>query len=200
MPITDDFTQAFGLHSKWRQEFGRHLPQFQKSIITGLMQEPALKDVVRSVVQNMTATLPHLIPTSARIPQPARWEKSSNTQILATFENHGVVSAAEVDLFPLIRDAMGYCAIPAIMGKRFLEDFPMVMNDLFEFDKAFLPLVSGVPAWAPVPSIRRAIRARDRVIRDLLAWTNDFKQSLGRPVTGKGFSDVSEVMRQVITM
>lgn len=126
--------------------------------------------------------------------------KSGNTKKAEIAEPNGCVEAAEVDLFPLIRDAIGHCANPAVMGKQFLKDYPTILEDLWAFDDAFLPLVSGIPAWAPIPCIRRSVKARDRIIQNLLSWASDYRRSFAGDLTGKDFSDVSEVMRQVIKM
>lgn len=164
------------------------------------MREPALRDVVERAVQNMSSTIPYLIPTCARMPRSGPWEKFSNRNISALAGCDDGVKAAEIDLFPLIRDAVGHCAVPAIMGEQFLKDYPSILEDLFMFDDVFLPLVSGLPPWAPIPSIRRGVKARDRVTGDLLAWTEKFRESLKGNSSGVDFDDVSEVMRQVIKM
>ena len=163
------------------------------------MQEPALSDIVQSLTQAMETVLTNLIPTFTTICQPRPWESNSNPEISSTDSPDGGLRSVEVDLYPLIRDAMGHCAIPALMGKQFLKDYPTVLDDLWVFDESFLPLISGLPAWLPIPSIQRSISARNRLILVLLSWLGDYKTSLsGNVASSKDFSDVSEVVRMLV--
>ena len=175
---------TFGLHRKWKRDFAQNLPKFQKAVITGLMREPALKDVVQRVVQSVTSVLPRLLPPSARTTISGPWERSSNSVTTEINEADGSIRAAEVDLYPLVRDSLGYCANPAIMGKSFLEDYPTMLEDFWAFDDGFLHL--------PIPVVWRAIKARERILQNLQSWTRDFKS--------QEFDDVSEVVRQVVHM
>ncbi|KAL8739803.1 MAG: hypothetical protein Q9184_008562, partial [Pyrenodesmia sp. 2 TL-2023] len=80
------------------------------------------------------------------------------------------------------------------MGRQFLMDHPSALDVLFTLDDGFLPLASGVPPWAPLPHVWRAVAARKRLVRDLMSWLGDLQAN----VPNKDFSDVSEVVRQVL--
>ena len=66
------------------------------------------------------------------------------------------------------------------------------------FDEAFLPLISGLPSWTPIPAIRRSVKARDRIIQNFQTWIVEYKQALSGVASDKSFSDVSELTRQII--
>ena len=189
--------QTFGMQKKWRREFEIQLPRFHKAVTAGLIREPALSKVVQNIVRNVTMILPQLV-SFGRAP----WQRYSNQKITTSaVRNDGELLTAEVDLFPLIRDAVAHCGSPAVMGQQFIKDYPAVLGDLWTFDDSFLLLASGVPSWAPLPSIRRAVKARDRIIRNIQDWSNEYKKSLrGISIPMKDYSDVSDLMRQMIEM
>ena len=167
----------------------------------GLAREPALANATRKMVSNTVEVLERLIdfPILGSALNPEPWERFSNTRLLQNVKRDGR-QAAEVDLYPLIRDAVGHCATPAIMGKQFLEDHPHALEYLNSFDHGFVSLMSRIPSWTPIPAIRRAVKARRGVTQDLHAWILDFKKSLNDNVEGKDFSDVSEIIEQVVKM
>ena len=86
------------------------------------------------------------------------------------------------------------------MSKQFSKEYPTALEDLWLVDEGFLPLVSGVSSWVPIPSVRRSVKARDRMIPILQTWANDSRRSLTEEIMGNDFSDVSEVMRQEIKL
>ena len=157
------------------------------------MRDPGLRDTVQCAVRNLEDVMPKLVTLSEPLFESHIWEKYANISTAG-------LGIAEVDFYPLIRDALAYATNPAIMGKQFDKDFPSAIQDLWLFDDAFLPLVSGVPEWVPVPQIRRSVNARNRLIPMLQAWTNDYRKSFQEDVEGKDFSDVSQLMKLVIKM
>ncbi|KAL8921425.1 MAG: hypothetical protein Q9208_005751 [Pyrenodesmia sp. 3 TL-2023] len=194
--LFDTITLAFGLRRKWWQDFHGNLPRLERAMAAGLMREPALSRTVESQMQYTATVLPNLIPSPCRFSQLQPWEMAGNiaspTAIKHDEDNHTI--AAEVDLYPLIRHTLGYCSTAAIMGRQFLTDHPSAQDFLFTLDDGFLPLASGVPSWAPLPYVWRAVAARKRLVRDLMSWLGDLKAN----VPNKDFSDVSEVVRQVL--
>lgn len=80
-----------------------------------------------------------------------------------------------------------------MLGKQFLTDYPTALDLLFTFDEGFLSLASGIPSWAPIPHVRRAVKARNHLLRDIAGWIGGYKAD----APDKDFSDVGLVVRQI---
>ena len=103
-------------------------------------------------MQNMTLNLLQIITTSFRKCRSGPW---GNIATWRTFEPAGpdrVVRVTEVDLFPLIRDALSSCANPAFIDKHFLKEHQTVLVDLSVFNDTSSDYSKRVPSWAPVPA------------------------------------------------
>ncbi|KAL8855936.1 MAG: hypothetical protein Q9178_007450 [Gyalolechia marmorata] len=194
--LFDMIRLAFGLHPKWQQSSLRDLPRLRKAFVAGLMQGPGLRHAVETQIRYTAMLLPDLISSPDRLRKPWPWEVASNLvfspAIQYSKDNHA--RAAEIDLYHLIRHALGHCSTRTMLGKQFLTDQPTALNLLFTFDEGFLSLASGIPSWLPIPHVRRAVKARNCILRDIAGWIGDYKTH----APGKDFSDVSLVVRQVL--
>ncbi len=184
------------MHRKWQESSLRDLPRLRKAFVAGLMQGPGLRHAVENQIRYTATILPDLISPPDHLRQPRPWEVAGNIvfspAIQYSKDDHA--AGAEIDLYPLIRHALGHCSTRTMLGKQFLTDHPGALDLLFTFDEGFLTLASGLPSWAPLPHVRRAVKARNRLLRDIAGWIGDFKAD----APGKDFSDVGLVVRQVL--
>ncbi|BCS22627.1 cytochrome P450 [Aspergillus puulaauensis] len=69
----------------------------------------------------------------------------------------------EASFFPLIRHFVADMVLPALYGAGFMEKYPDIAADLFQFDSNFDLFLMGLPPWMPLPGLRESAAARDRV-------------------------------------
>ncbi|KAL8905676.1 MAG: hypothetical protein Q9207_002490 [Kuettlingeria erythrocarpa] len=194
--LFDMIRLAFGLHRKWQQSSLRDLPRLRKAFVAGLMQGPGLRHAVESQIRYTATILPDLISPPDRFRQPRPWEVAGNVVFspATQYGKNSHAGDADIDLYPLIRHALGHCSTRTMLGKQFLIDRPEALDLLFTFDEGFLTLASGIPSWAPIPHVWRAVKARNQLLRHLAGWIAGYKAH----APGKDFSDVGLVVRQVL--
>lgn len=58
---------------------------------------------------------------------------------------------------------MAFTANPALVGTDFTNNYPDFFSDLWDMDRGFIYLSTGLPRWTPFPPITRAHAARNRM-------------------------------------
>ncbi|OQO03535.1 hypothetical protein B0A48_10199 [Cryoendolithus antarcticus] len=92
------------------------------------------------------------------------WERFANAEVKRDAKGEEVV---EVDLLELVRDWCARAANASIIGSDFVNNFPEFWKDLYEMDRGFLLLATGLPRWLPIPPLTRAHLARKRMLDSL---------------------------------
>ncbi|WPG99036.1 Hypothetical protein R9X50_00184100 [Acrodontium crateriforme] len=126
-----------------------------------LTSDPELGDMVRRTADRLRVTVKDLVTFNDSVVDQMQWERSSDVRITKDKRGKQVMEAS---LLPLIRDYTAHTANPAIMGTDFLANFPEFFDHMWNFDRGFLLLATGLPRWAPIPMLTRAHIARKRLL------------------------------------
>ncbi|CAG9947337.1 unnamed protein product [Clonostachys rosea f. rosea IK726] len=121
------------------------------------------------------------------------WEQLANTKVLRlnpAYPKHVV----EADLESLLRGLSFHISIPLLYGHDYIDRNPLALWDWDCFGGQTALLALGVPTWVPIPSFRRGIAARDRLVDSISSVYRRTKQYRnGEAVDyGADMTDVSE--------
>ena len=106
---------------------------------------------------------PNLVSFSDSIVDQNPWERTA-TPINHTDSLTGDASSIEINLFALIRTFVGNVALPSVVGREFLENYPDFFKDIQDLEEGFKYLIPGLPRWLPIPSLTKAHIARRRLL------------------------------------
>lgn len=126
--------------------------------------EPGLGKMVEQTARKTKENINNLVTFMESPVDQMPWEKVSNINVVESPNGERVVEAS---LLPLIRDFCAFTANPSIMGSDFLENNPQFFDDIWILDRGFLLLATGLPRWAPIPTLTRAHIARRNNLRRL---------------------------------
>ncbi|KAL2869908.1 cytochrome P450 [Aspergillus lucknowensis] len=156
-----------------------------------LNREPFLSQAGHVVTTNIERETLHLVSSQKR--QIQRQQR-------AAVVVHGPTEF-EASFFPLVRHFVADIVLPALFGTGFMQKYPDIAADLFQFDSSFGLFLMGLPSWMPVPGLRESAAARDRVKRAM----EDLHDAIsGRSGTASGYwngvEDVSSVMKERVRL
>ncbi|KAI5289153.1 hypothetical protein KEM52_000891 [Ascosphaera acerosa] len=154
------------------------------------------RDFCEAVTNRIQQTMPDLVTFLASAVDQQAWEKRCDEE--PELEALGRARRARVDLFPLIREYVGYTLTAELMGSSFMEAYEVVLADIWLFDGKFDPILLGIPRWVPVPGLVPAYKARKRLLEGLTIFHQAYRkmESGGDPgVSWRDLDDVSPVMR-----
>ena len=100
--------------------------------------------------------MPNLISFSESLVDQHPWERVSDTIPLDT-------ETVEVNLFSLMRNFVGHTICLALLGRDFMDIYPSILEDLWDFDAGFRYLLLGLPRLLPIKTLVRAHDARRRM-------------------------------------
>lgn len=143
-----------------------------------LLKEPSLSEMVDKTATKLREIVVNLVSFASSPVDEMPWERKSNNKIVKDRAGETVVEAS---LMPLIRDFCAHAAIPTIMGSDFLANFPDFTTSLWNMDRGFILLATGLPRWFPIPALTRAHLARRKVLDNLAV----FHTSLEKAVQGQ---------------
>lgn len=127
--------------------------------------------------------------------KPAAWEQRASPRKVTGSEEGP--SLCEVSLFPLLTAFLGSMTLPAMMGKAFAAQSPTTLEDIDVLDESFTLLALGLPRWLPIPSLRRAYDARDRLhgsLERLYTSLDMIAEELDPGQPWRDLGDVSELI------
>ncbi|KAI8714698.1 hypothetical protein NCS52_01190200 [Fusarium sp. LHS14.1] len=105
-----------------------------------------------------------LVTFSSDVKSMKRWELSADVRATST-DLTSSPAVVEANLYSLVRDFGACIAIPLLYGNDLLDRNPRLLEDLWKFDSdLFIPLLLGVPTWAPFKMIQDGLRARSRLL------------------------------------
>jgi hypothetical protein len=156
-----------------------------------LMREPFLTNATDVMVKAIEERTPNLISFADRWLDQTLWERGAR---LARIK--GPVSTVEASLFPLVRNFVGDLASSVLMGHKFMENYPNLLEDLWLWDGKFNMYLLGLPSW--MPGMKRCSQARERIRRAV----QELEEALFAAEEGKDpgskWSDLSDVSQVII--
>lgn len=167
-----------------------HFDELMNTFVTQLMKGTGLERSWGKLLAEIEETVPSLImPLSGRT-RVWFWERTANIQPNSD-------GTFEADLFPLVRNCVGFLGSRELMGSAFVDSHPDFLDDIWQIDANIMGSVFGYPSW--LPSIAAARRARGRILEKLVAW-HAHMDAVG-PLTDTNadlgpFADVSDLMKQ----
>ena len=187
--------KAFGIPSEYKEAFTTASKDLDRCIVEYLLQEPHVSDISRAAITNARDSVGKLITTSFNPDAgPGPWERYASCKLRISRD---LDSTFEVSLFPLLTSFMGHMTLPIIFGKAFVANSPNVVEDIDLLDDSFSSMIIGLPRWLPIPSLKRAYEARDRLQHDLACLYSSLdKTALGLD-PGPDWRDLSDVSQLV---
>ncbi|RLL96231.1 hypothetical protein CFD26_100710 [Aspergillus turcosus] len=161
------------------------------------MREPYLTEASNAAKDIIERETPSLVTFCRSMVDQAPWERRSEAEVIDGQEK----PTAEVNLFALVRNFVGHISTSVAMGQAFLEAYPDLLDDMWDFDNRFPALSLGAPRWLPLPGLSAAYAARDRILDALAAYHQAFvswDEGIDPGVKFRDLDDVSEPMKQRI--
>ena len=153
-----------------------------------------MSNLFRAVVANTRNNVEKLVTTSLKTKVEMKpWERNASCKLIAG----DLGSAFEISLFPLLTSFMGHMTLPTIMGKAFMANSPNAVEDLEILDDGFLGITMSLPRWLPIPFLRRAYEARDRLLHGLACLYSSFDRMADGQDPGLIWRDTSDVSHLV---
>lgn len=185
---------VFGFPKEEQATYDAMLPELQAAY-KHIQVDPWLGDMVDQTARKARENVQNLVTGMESPVDQMPWEKVSNIKIIERPDGERV---AEASLLPLIRDFCAFSANPSLMGPDFLENNPKFFDDIWTLDRGFLLLATGLPRYAPIPSLTRAHIARRNNVRTLEDFHRVLEQHWnGEKVDAKwsGCDDVSALLK-----
>lgn len=185
---------VFGFPSSQRARYDAALHELEgcyKHFTTEPLLGNLASDVARSIKENATSLVTFM---ESPVDQLS-WEKSANIRLTQNGRGHEVVEAS---LLPLIRDFCATLATQALFGSDLLGNYPDILDDMWELDRGFFLLATGLPRWVPIPGLPRAHIARRRLLDKFETFHRALEQfSAGGDPGAKwsGLNDVSGIIK-----
>lgn len=180
---------VFGANKRHKAEHSRAHGDAHSCLLV-LMHSPS--DILRATVQDLQSHAPNLVSFSDSIVDQNPWERAAGP-IIHTGDITGDASTVEVSLFALIRTFVGSIALPSLVGKEFLENFPHILEDIHDLEEGFKYLVLGLPRWVPIPSLTKAHIARRRLLDAIDSLHGALDQAAADNEPNKPWRDLSDV-------
>ncbi|KAJ5090374.1 hypothetical protein N7532_009058 [Penicillium argentinense] len=176
------------LQQSRNQEISDDVPGF-------ISKESFLSEASAAITKMVQRNIPNLVSFSQSPVDQAPWERdSSKVSVVQEGE-----SVCEADLFALVRNFVGHHMSNFLMGEAFLENFPMVVEDLWKLDTNFVSLFVGLPRYVPAPGVSAGHAACDRLhhimsifYRAFTAWDDGIDPGIEL----RELDDVSELVKE----
>jgi hypothetical protein len=190
----------FGMPRSFNNKMSEMSKDLNIILHRNLMREPGLGKILARTIAAFEEYIPNLVSFTTSTAGRSAWEWAGNVNVIRGLkENSQPDLAAEADLFALLRNFMGHLATPSLMGRDFVENYPEALRDLWDLDDGFWYLLGGFPQWLPIPRLRRAVRARNRLLQRITDFhvAMDIAEEGGDPgPEWRDFSDISDVVRE----
>ena len=187
-------THAFGADRKHKQAYLDAHKESNACLTEGLWK--ALDIAIAAIEEHV----PNLVSFSESVVDQNPWERISSVPTNSKIVDKSAESpSVEASLFSLVHNFVGHLATTSLMGSEFLEFYPSVLDDLWDFDNGLKYLILGFPRWIPVRSLVKARLARQRLQNGINAFHRALDKIAaghepGYPWTDMG--DISAVMRE----
>ncbi|KAG9670074.1 cytochrome P450, partial [Aureobasidium melanogenum] len=134
--------------------------------------------MIQSTIDVTKRNIANLVTFSESRVDQVGWERTSNAETVIKPNGEQVVEAS---MMHLVRDFVAANANPSLIGSDFVDNNPEFFLDLWDVDKGFKWLATGLPAWLPIPQIWRAKIARSRSLNAVLA----FEEAMEKAANGE---------------
>lgn len=186
--------RVFGAPNRYEKKFVSALPKVHTCLTQALLRTLSVQKVAQHIIANLEDDIPNLAMTTRELePTCAPQYFNLNGTGPPSHESSGD-SSVEVSLAPLIRSILGHASLPALMGQGFMQFCPEVLRDIWELDDGFSWLLTGLPNWLPICSLRRARRARSRLHGGLTRYHHALDDMEDCVDTGSDRNDVSSLI------
>lgn len=118
------------------------------------------------------------------------WEQQSRVIITSDIDAQQVFEAS---LFTLVRNFVVHMTNASFMGSDFLRNFPDFFDDIWTLDREFFKLMVPLPPWAPIPGLRQAHTARERLIGRLIEFENAMENKLNGQISDPNWATLDDV-------
>ncbi|PNS15444.1 hypothetical protein CAC42_703 [Sphaceloma murrayae] len=160
-----------------------------------LMSNPGLPMLIESTIGELKQNINNLVTFNHSIVDQMYWERDTKVKPVTLPSGE---QAEEVDLFGLLRNFVAYTANPALLGTDFVQNNPGFYADLWDFDRAFMYLATGLPRWVPIPTLTRGLIARQKMMNTLRTYEIALDKWAAGENPGAEWSsleNISELMR-----
>lgn len=178
-----------GLHGHERDEY---IFKEVHPVLNGLMKESYLARAMPKIAECIENNMPNLVSFDQSELDLNAWQRAAKAKVIL-----GARPTAEVSFFPLIRTFAANIAIPTLVGTAFLERYPDIAQDIWDFDAGMPLFMMQLKPWLPVPSFWRACAARKRLraaMTDLLTAMDQKFNGLEIDPSWKDLDGVAEVI------
>ncbi|KAI4759344.1 cytochrome P450 [Aureobasidium sp. EXF-3400] len=132
-----------------------------------LLSDSSLKGMIQNTIDVTKRNIANLVTFSESRVDQVGWERTSNAETITKPNGEQVVEAS---MMHLVRDFVAANANPSLIGSDFVDNNPEFFLDLWDMDKGFKWLATGLSAWLPIPQIWKAKIARSRSLNAVLAF------------------------------
>ncbi|KAH0541535.1 hypothetical protein FGG08_004010 [Glutinoglossum americanum] len=184
----------FGMPRSFNKTLCHVIGDLSQIVNRYLLRDPGLSKMLAVTIDAFEESIPNLVSFASSPAGQSPWERVSNANVWRGSKETGEPDVAmETSLFPLLRNFLGHLATPSIMGQDFMNNYPEVLQDVWNLDYGLMYLIAGLPLWLPIPTLRRAARARERLNRQIteLHRAMDIAEDGGDP--GKEWRDLRDV-------
>lgn len=124
---------VFGADKGYKQEHSRAHGDAHACLLDQLLPRPS--EMLRTTVRGIQEQGPNLVSFSDSIVDQNPWERVATPIIHHhTGSVTGHAPSVEVNFFALIRTFVGNVALPSLVGKEFLENYPETLEDIQDLD------------------------------------------------------------------
>ncbi|KAI5249955.1 cytochrome P450 [Aureobasidium subglaciale] len=155
-----------------------------------LISESSLKNMVQNTIDVTKRNIANLVTFSESRVDQVEWERTSNAE---TSTRPGGELVVEASMMPLIRDFIAANANPSLIGSDFVNNNPDFFQDLWDVDRGFKWLATGLPAWLPIPQVWKAKIARNRAFDQILKFEEAMERRANGEDPGQEWQDLENV-------
>ncbi|THW10696.1 cytochrome P450 [Aureobasidium pullulans] len=155
-----------------------------------LTSEPYLGEMVQSTIDVTKRNIANLVTFSESTVDQVAWERTSNAETITKPQGEQVV---EISMMPLIRDFIAASANPSLIGSDFVNNNPDFFQDLWDMDRGFKWLATGLPAWLPIPQVWKAKIARSRAFNAVRNFDEVMEKAANGEDPGQDWQDLDNV-------
>jgi cytochrome P450 len=155
-----------------------------------ILSNPGLEEMVQNTINVTKRNIANLVTFSESRVDQVEWERTSKAETITKPNGEQVV---EVSMMDLIRDFIAANANPSLIGSDFVKNNPNFFLDLWDMDRGFKWLATGLPAWLPIPPIWKARIARSRAFNAVLEYEEAMEKAANGEDPGQEWQNLEDV-------
>jgi hypothetical protein len=155
-----------------------------------ILSNPGLEEMVQNTINVTKRNIANLVTFSESRVDQVEWERTSNAETITKPNGEQVV---EVSMMNLIRDFIAANANSSLIGTDFVKNNPNFFLDLWDMDRGFKWLATGLPAWLPIPPIWKARIARSRAFNAVLEYEEAMEKAANGEDPGQEWQNLDDV-------